>query len=85
MMEIFIELLPAEVKLFLTHVGRDSRLGRLLLQSEAARLSIPWPMSAIRCSENDALRLLEIATAQCPTSIKRIRQGLREAGVVGIE
>ena len=80
-MEIFIELLPTEVKLFLNHVGHDSRLGRLILQSEFERVSIPWPMSAIRCSENDALRLLEIAKAQCPTSINRIRQGLREAGV----
>lgn len=84
-MEIFIELFPTEVKLFLNHVDHDSLLGRLLLQSEATRVSIPWPMNAIRCSENDALRLLEIATAQCPTSIKRIRQGLREAGVPGNE
>ena len=84
-MEIFIELFPNEVKLFLNHVDRDSLLWRLLRQSEAVRVSIPWPMSAIRCGQIDALRLLEIATAQCPTSIKRIRQGLREAGVPGNE
>ena len=85
MMEIFIELSPAEVKVFLNHVDHASLLWRLLRQSETERVYISWPMSAIRCSENDALRLLEIATAQCPTSIKRIVQGLKEAGVPGNE
>ena len=62
-------------------LAATSRLGRLLLQSEAVRVSIPWPMSGIRCSKNDALQLLEIATAECPTPINRIRQGLKEAGI----
>ena len=82
MMEIFIELSSAEVKLFLNHVDQASLLWRRLRQSEIERVEISWPMSAIRCSENDAVQLLEIAKAQSPTSINRICLGLKEAGIL---
>ena len=75
-MGMFIELSSAEVKVFLNHVDHASRLGRRLVHSEVERVSIPGPMNVIHCSRDETLWLLEIATTECPTAIKRIRQGL---------
>ena len=78
--EIYIELTFTDVDCFLTHIDLNSTLRVKLLTSQV--LSNGWPTNAIHCSEIDALHLLGIARAHCPEAIKRVRQGLSDAGVL---
>ena len=79
--EIFIELTFTDVDCFLTHVKRDSPLRAKLLTSQV--LSNGWPTNAIHCSERQSIELLSVARAHCPEAVKRVRQGLSDAGVLG--
>ena len=83
-MEIIIELSSADVDCFLRHIERRSVLGIMLLNSGFQLQSTGWPTNAIHCNEEDhAFQLLSIAREHCPDATKRIRQGLRDAGVLG--
>ena len=82
-MEIIIELSSADVDCFLRHIERSSALGIMLLNSGSQLQSTGWPTNAIHCNEDHAFQLLSIAREHCPDAIKRIRQGLRDAGLLG--
>ncbi len=79
---IYIELSSTDVECFLEHVDNTSPLRVALLFSGFDLPASGWPTNAIHCNEVDAFRLLEIARAHCPAAIKRVRDGLRRAGVL---
>ena len=81
-MDIDIELTSADVNCFLEHVENTSALGIALLFSAFDHLANGRPTNTIHCNKVDALQLLEIAKAHCPDAIKRVREGLRQAGVL---
>ena len=80
-MEIHIELTAADVECFIEYVKNTSVIGVALLYSGFDLLASGEPTDVIHCSEVDALLLLEIAKTHRPDAIKRVRDGLRQAGV----
>ena len=81
-MEIHIELTATDVDCFSEHVTNTSAIAIALLYCGFDLLGTGEPTNAIHCSEVDAFLLLEIAKAHCPDAIKRVRDGLRHAGVL---